>query len=295
MTGPLPLTKVRRRVLIIGVPLVFAVIAWAGLTAVAYAGQGSYPVRLAVPVRGDTVSLSAGSADVHATQAAGSLLRLAGTARYSIIRSTVTWHTTTSGVSVTPQCHFLTGMCSFNFTAVFPEGKRAHLSDGSGDLTLTGLSGPVVAGTGSGNVTLNGLSGPVVAGSGSGNVRASLLTRSVSLQSGSGDISGSMLSGPRVTLKTGSGDIAIAGLAGARVTASDGSGDIALTFSKVPSLVRVNDSSGDVTLVLPPGTTRYQVHASTNSGSRTVSVPRGAASPHVIVVTDGSGDISIAN
>ena len=52
MTGPLPLTKVRRLVLIIGVPLVFAVIAWAGLTAVAYAGQGSYPVRLAVPVRG---------------------------------------------------------------------------------------------------------------------------------------------------------------------------------------------------------------------------------------------------
>src|SRR5579863_5238230 len=276
MTGPLPLTGGRRLVLIIGVPLAFAIIAWTGLTAVAYAGQGSYSVRLAVPVHGDTASLSAGSADVHATQAPGSLLRLAGTARYSIIRSTITWHTTTPGVTVTPECHFLPGVCSFNFTAVFPEGKRVHLSDGSGNLTLNGLSGPVVAGTGSGNVD------------------AGSVTGSVSLQSGSGDISGSNLSGPRATLKTGSGDIAIAGLAGARVTASDGSGDIALTFSKVPSLVRVNDSSGDVTLVLPAGA-RYQVHASTDSGSRAVSVLRSAVSPHVIVVTDGSGDISITN
>ena len=294
MTRPLPLTGGRRLVLIIGVPLAFAIIAWTGLTAVAYAGLGSYSVRLAVPVRGGTASLSAGSADVHASQAPGSVLRLTGTARYSIIRSTVTWHTTTSGVAVTPQCHFLPGVCSFNFTAVFPEGKRVHLSDESGNLTLNGLSGPVVAGTGSGNVTLNGVSGPVVAGSGSGNVDAGSVTGSVSLQSGSGDVSGSNLSGPRATLKTGSGDIAIAGLAGARVTASDGSGDIALTFSKVPSLVRVNDSSGDVTLVLPAGV-RYQVHASTDSGSRAVSVLRSAVSPHVIVVTDGSGDISITN
>ena len=218
---------------------------------------------------------------------------LTGTARYSIIRSTITWHTTTPGVTVTPERHFLPGVCSFNFTAVFPEGKRVHLSDGSGNLTLNGLSGPVVAGTGSGNVTLHGLPGPVVTGSGSGNVNAGSLTGSVSLQSESGEISGSMLSGPRATL-AGSGDIAIAGLAGARVTASDGSGDIALTFSKVPSLVRVNDSSGDVTLVLPAGA-RYQVHASTDSGSRAVSVLRSAVSPHVIVVTDGSGDISITN
>ncbi len=295
MTAPLPLTMGRRLVLIIGVPLAFAIIAWAGLTEVAFAGQGSYPVRLSVPVRGDTVSLSAGSADVHVTQAAGSLLRLTGTARYSIVRSTVTWHTTTSGVTVTPECHFLTGVCSFNFTAVLPEGKRAQLSDGSGNLTLNGLSGPVVVSSGSGNVTLNGLSGRVVASSGSGNVRADLLTDPVSLQSGSGDVSGSMLSGPRLTLKTGSGNIAIAGLAGTRVTATDGSGDIALTFSKVPSLVRVNDSSGNVTLVLPSGTTRYQVHASTDSGSRTVSLPRSSVSPHVIIVTDGSGDISITN
>lgn len=277
MTAPLPLTPGRILALALGVPLALAIIAWAGLTEVALAGQDTYAVRLAVPVHGGTVSLSAGPADLRVTQGPGSRLRLSGTARYSIVRSTVTWHTSRSGVTVTPRCRFPVGVCSFNFTAVLPEGKRARVSVGSSDLTLQGLSGPVVT------------------GSGSGDVRADLLTGAVSLRDGSGDISGTTLSGPRVTLKDGSGDIAIEELASGHVVASDLSGDIALTFSKVPSLVQVSDSSGSVTLVLPPGSTRYRVDASTASGSSSVSVPTSSASPDVITVTDSSGDISITN
>jgi Putative adhesin len=277
MTTPLRLTPGRVLALILGVPIVLAFIAWIGLTEVAYAGQDTYPVRLAVPVRGGTASLSAGSADVRVTQGAGRRLRLTGTARYSIVRSTVTLRTTSSGVTVMPQCHFVIAVCSFDFAAVLPEGKHAQVSAGSGDLTLTGLTGPVTA------------------GSGSGDVRADLLSGAVSLQSGSGDISGDALSGPQVTLKDDSGDIVIAGLAGGHVVASASSGDIALTFTKVPALVQVSDSSGDVTLVLPPGGTRYRVHASTVSGDRAVSVPTSSASRHVITVTSSSGDISIIN
>ena len=277
MTTPLPMTAGRRAALILGVPLALAVIAWTALTAVAFAGQGSYSVRLVVPVHGGTVNLSAGAADVRVTQAPGKQLRLTGTARYSLVRSKVTWHPTASGVTVSTQCRFVTGVCDFNFRAVLPAGKRAVLSDGSGNLTLRGLTGPVSV------------------GSGSGDVQANLLTGAVSLQNGSGDISGNSLSGPRVTLKDGSGDIVIHGLASLDVVVSDGSGDIALTFSKVPSRVRVSDSSGNVSVVLPPGPTHYQVNATTNSGNRTVSVPTNSGSAHVITVTDGSGDVSVTN
>ena len=76
---------------------------------------------------------------------------------------------------------------------------------------------------------------------------------------------------------------------------TDGSGDIALTFSKVPTRVRVSDSSGDVSVVLPRGPTRYQVDASTASGTRTVQVPQGGGPTHTITVTDGSGDVSVTN
>jgi hypothetical protein len=277
MSTRLPMTKGRRLALLLGVPIALALIGWTGLTEVAYAGLGSYPVRLSVPVHGSTVSLSTSAADVQVTQAAGSTLQLTGKARYSLVRSTVTLHATRSGVIVSPRCHFFIGDCSFSLRAVLPAGKRAVLSDGSGNLTLRGLTGPV----------------SVV--SGSGDVQANLLSRTVSLQTGSGDISGDSLSGAQATLKDGSGDIVIHGLASLDVVVSDGSGDIALTFSKVPSHVRVSDSSGNVSVVLPPGPTQYQVNATTNSGNRTVSVPTNSASAHVITVTDGSGDVSVTN
>jgi hypothetical protein len=278
MTAPLPMTRGRWVALLLGLPVALVLIGYVGLTEVALAGQASYPVRLAVPVHGSTVSLSAGSADVRVTQAAGSQLRLTGTAHYSLVRSTVTWHTTRSGVAVSPRCRFVAGVCSFDFHVVVPEGKRAFISTGSGDVTLANLSGPVSAGTGSGNIRAENTSG---AGT---------------MQAGSGDISGTAISGARVTFKTGSGNISIAGLTGARVFASAGSGDITLTFTTIPEQVHVDNGSGNVTLVLPPGTTQYQVDASTDSGDRpVVTVPTSSASQHVITVTDGSGNISITN
>src|SRR5262252_8407500 len=139
MTTPLPMTRGRLLTLLLGVPVALALIGWTGLTEVAFAGLGSYPVGLSVPVEGSTVNLSAGSADVQVTQAAGSTLRLAGKAEYSLVRSDVPWQTTPSGVIVSPRCHFFIGICSFSLHAVLPAGKRAVLSDGSGDLSLRGL------------------------------------------------------------------------------------------------------------------------------------------------------------
>jgi hypothetical protein len=277
MNAPLPMTTVRWLALLLGLPVVLAIIAWAGLTEVAYAGQASYPVRLAVPVHGSTVHLSAGDADLRVTQAAGSQLLLTGMAHYSLIRSTVTWHTTRSGVVVTPRCHFFTGNCSFDFHAVVPGGKRALIFTGSGDVTLANLSGPVSAGTGSGNI------------------HAENISDAGTMATGSGDVSGATVSGASVAFKTGSGNIAIAALSSTNVVASTGSGDITLTFTTVPGHVRVDTGSGNVTLLLPPGNTAYQVNTTTDSGNRSIAVPTNPASQHVITVTTGSGDISVTS
>ena len=274
MTAPMPMTRGRLLALLLGVPVAFALIAWTGLTEVAYAGLGSYPVHLSVPVRGSTVSLSAGDADVQVTQATGNQLELNGKAQYSLIRSNVTWHSTPSGVIVSPRCHFFVGICSFSFHAVLPAGKRAVVSAGSGNLTLRGLTGPV-----------SGVSG-------SGDVQGNALTGRVSLQNGSGNITGGALSGPKVTLKAGSGNIAFDSLESLDVVVTDGSGNINLTFSKAPTRVRVSNSSGNVNVVLPRGV-RYQVNATTDSGNRTVSVLQTSAPDHVITVTDGSGNVSV--
>ena len=102
------------------------------------------------------------------------------------------------------------------------------------------------------------------------------------------------LSGSRVLIMDDSGDITVSGVSSGGLTVSDQSGDISVIFTRVPDRVQVSDASGDITLVFPPGPTTYRVSASSLSGSTSVSVPRSQTSPHVVSVTDQSGDISIS-
>ena len=259
MIKRVPLTRGRRLALAIGVPLALIIIGWTALTGVAFAGQGSYPVRLNLPVHAGTVNFSVDSGDVTVGHTAGDRLVVTGTAHYSLVRSTVTRSVTPSGTTVSSHCHFVTGECSFTYRVGLPAGVRAVLASGSGDLMLRGLSGYVNA------------------------------------AAGSGDIAGFGLSGTRVALEDGSGDITIRGLASADVTASAGSGDVTLTFTKVPRRVTVSASSGDVRVVLPRGRTLYQVHAIASAGNTVVRVPRSSVSPYVINVNDGSGNIFVTH
>lgn len=258
MSNHLPLTRGRVVALAIGVPLALIIIGWTALTEVAFAGQGSYPVRLNLPVHGHTVRFAVDSGDVTVAQRRGDRLLVTGTAHYSLVRSAVIRHSTASRVSVSSQCRFPTGVCGFNFRVAVPAGARVYLSNASGDLTLSGLASYV-------NAT-----------------------------DGSGDVHGRALSGP-VRLQAGSGDITVTGLTSADVTASDGSGDVTLTFTKVPHSVSVSDSSGDVHLVLPRGRTLYRVHAIASSGNTVIRVPQSSVSPYVINVNDGSGNVLVTN
>lgn len=259
MTKRLPMTAGRLVALLIGVPIALFIIGWTAVTEVAYAGQASYPVRLSLPVPGHTVTISVDSGDVTVGQTAGSRLRVTGTAHYSLVRSSVTWHAARSGVTVSSRCQFPTGVCAFTYQIGVPAGVRTVLSDASGDLMLRGLAGYVTA------------------------------------EDGSGAILGTGLSGPRVMLQDSSGDINVGGLTSADVIVSDGSGDITLIFSKVPGRVTVSDDSGDVRLVLPPGPAVYRVNANTASGSSLVHVPTNLTSRDVITVTDGDGNITITH
>ena len=76
------------------------------------------------------------------------------------------------------------------------------------------------------------------------------------------------------------------------MSASDGSGDIRLSFTRAPAKVEAHDSSGNITVVVPGGVA-YRIVAEASSGTRTIDVPTNPASSHVIVLYDGSGDISV--
>jgi len=277
MTGrPLPMTAWRWVALVIGTPLALLAIGYTALTAVAFAGLGSYQINLATPVAGRTAVVNVDSGNVTVRPGPAGQLRVHGNLRYSLVRPRVSWRRSASRIAVRSHCHVPVGICLLNYTVTVPAGVRSSVTDGSGDLFTSGLTGSFTLKDGSGDITAARLSG----------------TPTISDQAG--DIFVSSISGTRAVITNSAGDITASGVSSRNLTVTNQAGDISVTFTKVPDRVRISDSAGDITLVLPPGPTTYRVSASASSGSTTISVPRSQTSPHLISVTSQSGDVTIS-
>ncbi|MEP7025044.1 MAG: DUF4097 family beta strand repeat-containing protein [Actinomycetota bacterium] len=134
--------------------------------------------------------------------------------------------------------------------------------------------------------------GPAHRGHGAGRVRrraASGLASRTQIDDQTGDVTLAGLSSPELTVQSGAGDITGTGLAVGGITARDDAGDITLSFARVPSRVQVICLAGDVTLVMPAGSTAYRVEALDSAGSVTVGVPTSPSATHLISVTDSAG------
>jgi Putative adhesin len=275
MTSSLPMTPGRWLALIIGTPLALLAIGYTALTAVAFAGLGSYRVSLATPVAGRIAAVSMNTGDLTVRPGPAGQLRLRGTLRYSLIQPQVSWRRSASTITIHSGCRVPAGLCLLDYTATVPAGSRPEISDGSGDLTASGVAGTFTLTDGSGSITATRISG------------------TPTIRDASGDITVTSLSGSRAVITDDSGSISVSGVSSRQLSVSDQLGDISVVFTKVPDKVQVTDSSGSISLVLPPGPTAYRVSASTSSGSTSITVPRSLTSPHLISVTDQSGDITI--
>jgi putative adhesin len=298
-SAPLPMTPARRAILLIGVPIALAVIAagvagWASGAITGLTRQVVYRVAVSVPVTGRRINIAVDNADITLGTSTSDRIQVHGTLRGSLVRPTFSWQSTAAGLALHSHCQVPAGICSLRYAITAPARLPVAVTDSSGDLNVSGFHGPVALSDSSGDLGAAGLAGNIRLDDSSGDITASRLAGGIQMDDGSGDISASTLSGDDVRFQVGSGDVVINGLGGTVVTGRDGSGDITLTFTKVPDRVQINDSSGDVTLVLPPGPTAYDVRASSSSGDTAIAVPRNSSSKHVIIVTDQSGDITIA-
>jgi Toastrack DUF4097 len=275
MTGSLPMTPGRWVALVIGIPLALLVIGWTALSAVAWAGLGSYRVNLAVPVHGRAAAVSVDEGDITVGPGPAGRLRVHGTLRYSLVRPQLRWQRSPSTIALHAHCRVPTGLCSFTYAVTVPAGGRSEVSNASGNLTASGLAGTVTLSTDSGDIHATRISG------------------SVTITDHSGDITVSSLSAGRALIMNDSGNITGSGVSSQVLTAQGQSGDITLVFTAVPRLVRISDSSGNIKLVFPPGPTHYRVSTSTSSGQTSINVPRSPTSPHVVSVTNQSGNITL--
>jgi hypothetical protein len=294
---PLPMTPARRAVLALGVPIVLAVIVigaagWASGAVTIFTRQVTKRVALSVPVKGGHVSVTADNADVTFGTGTGNQIRVRGTLRGSLVRPTFSWRSTAAGLVLHSQCRVPAGVCSLRYAITAPARLPVAVTDSSGGLNASGLRGTVTLSDSSGDLGASGLAGNIRLHDSSGGITASGLTGNIRLDNSSGGITASGLTGD-LRFQDDSGNVVVNGLAGIDVVGRNSSGDITLTFTKIPRRVQVTDSSGNITLVLPPGSTAYDVIPSNSSGNTAVAVPRSSSSKHVIIVTDQSGDITV--
>jgi DUF4097 and DUF4098 domain-containing protein YvlB len=297
--------------------------------------QNTYQVTLPpAPVRAGavTVAIDAGDAQFGPGRPGGDqVAEVTGTARYQGRRPSFTDHFTAAGTSLASSCTGRFPPCSVSYAVAVPTGVALRATDTSGDLTvghLTGavtlqdgtgdidgsaLRGPVRISDGSGDVTLGSVfgpaevsdrlgdvslrsaAGPVQVSSRSGDITIGTVSGRLQVTDGRGDVFFGPVTGPSVLVRDQSGDVTGQGLDAADVTVTGGLGDISLSFNRAPTRLQVTCSSGDVTLHLPDDGTPYRLITNDTHGSVTVGVPQDAASPDVISVTDGTGDISIGS
>ena len=288
------MTGGRRAALFFGVPVCLALVAGLAFSLVADLGEGRYPVNYTVPASSKALTLNVnGQLTIKPTTAGQATLT--GTAVYSLARSTVTESTTSAGTSIGYRCPLPLGNCGLDATVTVPATvTMLTASSGAGDATVNGTTGPVKLSTGDGNLSVSHTSGPLTLNTDSGGIQVSAITSAtLSASTGDGGIQAAGVTSATITANTDSGNIYGSGIATATFTASTGDGGIQITFTSVPRDVRVNTDSGNVTLVLPPGRTQYNVTANTDSGSVSDTVPRNSSSPNTIAASSGSGSITI--
>jgi hypothetical protein len=179
-----------------------------------------------------------------------------------------------SHVSLSGGCDVVgLGPCQATVVLHVPADVPVKVDGHSGDLTASGMSAPVKLHTSSGNVSADGLTGEA------------------DLRTGSGDVSAGALTGT-VKLRSSSGDVSAVDLDARRVLASTNSGDVKLVFTAAPDRVDALGHSGDMTVVVAPGSGPYHVVADTNSGD-TNTIPDTARATRLIHARTNSGDVVV--
>jgi DUF4097 and DUF4098 domain-containing protein YvlB len=177
---------------------------------------------------------------------------------------------------------------SISYEITGPAQTQLRASSGSGNETVTDISGPVEANsgsgslrfstigagvhatTGSGNIDLEGANGSVYARTGSGSIRATGVAGGFDGQTGSGRLALEQSAPGSVRAETGSGGLELEHVKGS-VHAQAGSGDVRVEGEATGNWV-VHTGSGSVELRLPENAS-FDLDAQTGSGSITLSHP----------------------
>lgn len=180
------------------------------------------------------LKLKSGSGDTDITETGGNAVRVVETLRWSDEKPETEHRVDGDLLSMSYNCPAKWDDCGVDYKIEIPKGLRVDLDSGSGDITLTSLTGPIGVFMGSGNVNGTGLAGEKVSvktGSGDAELKYAAVPGSVDVRTGSGNATLHVPDGPyEVSTRAGSGEIQVSvqNVASSphKVTMTTGSGDI---------------------------------------------------------------------
>lgn len=291
MAAPLPITPARRTALLIGVPVLLALLALGVHTVVkrtlivlVNADATSRSVTLSAPVRNGQVRVTSNNGNlVFQTSPHTSRIQVRGQLSSTFVRPVFAHQDTASGLNIGPICRVPVGDCSANFTVTAPSGLPVNVSALFGNLTTSHLPGPVTLSDNSGDIYTSDLGGRIQLNDQFGNIHASGLRGSTRVVNNSGDIDLSGATGP-IQLSDQFGNINASGLDGSTRLVNN-SGDI--NVSGATGDTRLQDAFGNIYLT---GLAAASVVASNNSGDVTL---RFATVPTQVNVTDSFGNVTL--
>ena len=254
------MTPARRIILLLGVPLSFALLAWTCFAIISKSSEGSYtvsyaPVRISggldMNVYGGDVTLQGGVA-ASAARFTGSGTVWYGLS-YSGQRPVLVTAQTPTGTRINFTCPDYN--CALSSTVDVPPRAPVTVTSNGGNITATGLSDATLQ-TGGGNLTVDGLTGNV-----------SLNTDSApnGPYGGGGQVDGT--------------------LAAQNIAVDSGGNNVNLQLTTAPSNLNITTEGGSVTLQLPAGYS-YRVDDILEPPSQVQMT--GPAQPAAITVTKSS-------
>ncbi len=115
------------------------------------------------------------------------------------------------------------------------------------------------------------------------------------MDTGGGDMTVNGLTG-NLQMSAEGGNVDASGVASALVGMDTGGGDVTLALTQVPQNLQITTEGGNVTVILPLGSTTYDISTPDNQGAN-ISIPQSLSSPtslHKITIDSGGGDITVS-
>jgi Putative adhesin len=315
-SGALRMTPGRWVTLAVGVPVALALIGWTGFNLITAVARGSFPFSYTIPVDDHQVAVNLTAGNVTLREAPGSsTARLTGIVQYGLIRPGISESTTPTGANINMNCDGINTGCSMNASLDVPArtavtlwsnggdiaasgfSSGMTLSAGGGNVNATDLAGNLSLDTGGGDLSANGLTGAIDVGTEGGNVNGSnwSSTGIIRTDTGGGDLSANGLTG-NLQLMAEGGNVDIAGMNSKDINIDSGGGDVTLALTQVPRDLAITAEGGNVTVILPPGNTQYNLSLPDTQGGN-VSYPSSLVngkSGDKITIDSAGGDITLS-